>query len=116
MTALAACTEIEPLPSTTRTAGAVETVSLEIEGMHCEGCVNAIAGTVDALDGVRSCDVSLEDEFAVVTYTDPMTESDVVDAVASLGYTVTVATSDDGASSSERPAPSDADSDADASS
>ena len=40
------------------------TIHLTVEGMSCENCVAAITHALEGLDGVVSCEVSLEDESA----------------------------------------------------
>lgn len=65
-----------------------KTVQLRVDGMSCDGCVNAIVKKVDALDGVVSCDVSLEERSATIALSDPDAENTVEEAIRKLGYTV----------------------------
>lgn len=99
---LLACSEsslpAEDAPPTTApdTASAepiVDTVALNysITGMHCQGCVDSIIGTVAKLEGVASCEVSLENESAVITVADAALEDTIIETIKGLGYTVTVA-------------------------
>ncbi|NXO02405.1 ATP7B ATPase, partial [Rhinopomastus cyanomelas] len=44
------------------------TVSIQIEGMHCESCVRNIEGNISDLPGIQSIKVSLEQKRAVVQY------------------------------------------------
>jgi copper chaperone CopZ len=69
-----------------------ETVALNvtIKGMHCDGCVNTIASTVSGMEGVASCDVSLEDESAVITVADASMAPRIVETINELGYTATI--------------------------
>ena len=85
----AACTETsEPATVTTpAVARASETIILGVEGMHCDGCVNAVTTKVSKVDGVESCEVSLEDGTATVV-ADPASFDEVQGAIAKLGYTV----------------------------
>ena len=46
----------------------METVTLEISGMTCGGCVRSVGNVLTALDGVTKADVSLEKRSAVVDY------------------------------------------------
>ncbi len=39
-----------------------------IEGMHCAGCVNSVAGALEAIDGVRNVQVNLASEKAFLEY------------------------------------------------
>ena len=43
-----------------------ETATLTVTGMHCEKCVARVTAALEAIDGVTSVQVSLEDERAVV--------------------------------------------------
>lgn len=43
-----------------------QAVSLEIGGMHCDGCVETVQGILEKLDGVESAAVSLETNSATV--------------------------------------------------
>jgi len=67
------------------------TVTLAIEGMHCQGCVTAITGKVQTLDGVREVHVSLQDKVASVTVDRPECVEPIIEAIHSLGYRATVA-------------------------
>ncbi len=44
------------------------TVTIAIEGMHCDGCAGTIQKGLAAMEGVDSCTVSFENKLAVVTY------------------------------------------------
>lgn len=46
----------------------METVTLNIGGMTCMGCVNSVRKVLAAIDGVQSVDVSLERAVATVVY------------------------------------------------
>lgn len=63
------------------------TVVFEIQGMHCDGCANAISTKAGRVEGVVACEASFEDGTAVVEV-DPDAVDDVQAAIASLGYTV----------------------------
>lgn len=67
------------------------TVTLAIEGMHCQGCATAITGKVQTLEGVREVHVSLQDKVASVTVDRPECVEPVIQAIDSLGYKATVA-------------------------
>lgn len=43
-----------------------ETVTLNVEGMHCEKCVARVTTALEAVEGVTSAQVSLENSNAVV--------------------------------------------------
>lgn len=80
-----------PQPADGGGESAATTVTLAIEGMHCQGCVTAITGKVQTLDGVRQVRVSLPDEAAWVTLNRPQQVDTVIQAIDSLGYKATVA-------------------------
>ena len=44
------------------------TIQLNIEGMHCDGCVKSITKALQAIPGVNAIDVSLEQKRAIVTH------------------------------------------------
>ncbi len=64
------------------------TLVFDVQGMHCNGCVEAITADVRAIAGVRGAQVSLENHTARVEVADPALESTVEGAIRSLGYTV----------------------------
>jgi Cu+-exporting ATPase len=58
-----------------------------VEGMHCDGCVQAITAKLTAMPGVDSVEVSLADESAtVICQADGPDPDQVVKAVEGLGY------------------------------
>jgi len=64
----------------------------DVSGMHCQGCVNMITTVVSRLDGVVDCAVSLEEESATVTVTDPALAEQIIEAINSAeGYTAELA-------------------------
>ena len=86
---IAGCTETsEPAATAPAVARESETIVLGVEGMHCDGCVNAVTTKVSKVDGVASCEVSLDDGTATVV-ADPASFEAVQAAIAKLGYTVT---------------------------
>lgn len=64
------------------------TVTFEVHGMHCEGCVGAIQRALGETQGVVEKTVSLAESAAVVTY-DPakVAPADLVAVIEELGYT-----------------------------
>jgi len=64
------------------------TLRFGVEGMHCDGCANAIAGKVKAIDGVESCEVSLEDRSAEIAVRDANLAPQVRAAIEGLGYRI----------------------------
>ena len=45
-----------------------ETCYVHIEGMSCQSCVRNITGKVEEIEGVTSCDVSLENKLATIEF------------------------------------------------
>lgn len=60
--------------------------NLNIEGMHCAGCVNSVQKSLEQLKGVEQANVNLATESALVHYTDGLTDEDFRKAVESAGY------------------------------
>lgn len=46
------------------------TVKIPVTGMSCQHCVRAVTSALEAMDGVKSAQVSLADKQATVTYDD----------------------------------------------
>lgn len=61
---------------------------LTIQGMHCENCQARVENAIDRLDGV-ACQVNLRKKVAHVTYSRPVSDSELRAIVEKLGYTVT---------------------------
>ena len=86
-------------PAVVRAASAAEPaveprrVTLSIEGMTCGGCAISARKVLTRLDGVRSAEVSYENQRALVTY-DPakVTVEQMIAAITTLGYKATVIT------------------------
>jgi copper chaperone CopZ len=70
------------------------TLSFAVTGMHCDGCAQAIEGTVSRIPGVSGCDASFEDSSATVVVSDPSLAGAVLTAVAEMGYTIELAASE----------------------
>ena len=92
-TPFAALAALPPVSAsaTQRSAVALDTVTLHIEGMTCGGCTLATRTVLERLDGVTKADVSYEQKRAIVTF-DPakVTVAQLIAAVATLKYTATV--------------------------
>jgi len=64
-------------------------VELKVEGMSCEGCVNAIRRAVGQIDGVQQVDVSVADKRVSVTYDEGRTaEAAIKERIEDAGYGV----------------------------
>lgn len=66
------------------------TVTLDVKGMTCGGCVIGVRTVLARLTGVTKAEVSYEQHRAVVTY-DPAktTVQQMIAAIMTLGYTAT---------------------------
>jgi copper chaperone len=76
--------------SRTRKERAMNTVRLEIEGMHCDGCAANVQSLLERQTGVKKATASYADKEARVLY-DPgvISEDQVAGVVERAGYGVT---------------------------
>ena len=84
-------------PAPTQLAGpsdAFRTVTLDLDGMTCEGCAALVQNSLTGLPGVQSASVSYADRRAVVTIdrVSGLDEDSLVNAIEAAGYTARVAT------------------------
>ncbi len=65
----------------------METTTIKIGGMSCQGCVKNIGGVLGALAGVTSAEVSLEAAAATVVF-DPqaVTRAALLAAIEDAGF------------------------------
>jgi len=68
----------------------MQTTTLNISGMTCNGCVSSVSRVLNALDGVAKADVSLDKKCAVVDY-DPakLGVDQLKRTIVDAGYEVT---------------------------
>lgn len=65
-----------------------------IEGMHCTGCVMAVEGAIERLEGVAVANANYARQVADVEYDEvQVNPEDIVAAVRLAGYDATVNTS-----------------------
>lgn len=65
------------------------TVTLNIDGMTCGGCVKSVTRILSELDGVSHAEVNLENKSAVVNFDESKVKiNQLVDAVEDGGYDV----------------------------
>lgn len=55
----------------------MKTSEIKIKGMSCNHCVASVQKALSALEGVKSVDVSLENETATVEYDEAKTEENI---------------------------------------
>lgn len=65
----------------------VQTVTIWIEGMTCNSCVQSIEGRICQMSGVRSITVSLKEEEGTVTFDPGLTEPEQLrEAIEDMGF------------------------------
>ena len=85
--ALAGCGEdADPNAKTPQEVTPTQTLTFDVEGMTCQGCVNKIESSVAQLPGVASVEVSLDEKRATVACDETCTPDAVVAAVEGAGY------------------------------
>ena len=62
--------------------------TIEIEGMHCEGCTNRVKNVLFSIPEVKSCNVSLEDKKAELILTKDISDDIIKEKIEVLGFTV----------------------------
>lgn len=62
--------------------------TLQIDGMHCAGCVNAVDKQLESLEGVKSAQVNLATESAIVEYEGEISMDDFAEVISRGGYTL----------------------------
>ncbi len=68
------------------------TLTLNIGGMTCGGCVKSVTKVLEALDGVEKAEVSLENANAVITYdADKIQAAALIEAVEDAGFDASTA-------------------------
>ncbi len=68
----------------------MKNVTLNVQGMTCEGCASTVAAALKRVEGVRRADVLLEDEEAKLLLEDDVREEDLFAAVERAGYGASV--------------------------
>ena len=67
----------------------MQTVTLNVDGMTCGGCVKSVTRLSAGVEGVEKAEVSLENKNAVITFDESKTDTDaLIDAVEDGGYDV----------------------------
>ncbi len=70
--ALASCGQQQEEPSAVAvTVAVVDSLSLPVYGMTCDGCVQAVCNSLEKVEGVGSVEVDLEEGVALVRRSDP---------------------------------------------
>lgn len=64
-------------------------LKLDVKGMTCEGCENAIIRSVGTLEGVHETHASHTEELVTVYYDPALTDAvQIAEAITKTGYTV----------------------------
>lgn len=67
----------------------MKSVTMQVEGMHCQGCATAIRARLASQPGVIAAEVSFDEGRARVLYDPKVGEAQqLVEAVQALGYRV----------------------------
>ena len=65
-----------------------QTITLNIEGMTCDGCVKSVTNALNQVAGVQSADISLENN-ATISFDDSQTnENQLKEAIEDAGFDV----------------------------
>lgn len=69
----------------------MDTITLKVEGMSCNHCVNAVEGSVGKLEGVSKVKVDLDNGTVDVELNSSKVSKDAIkDAIEDQGYDVVV--------------------------
>ena len=66
----------------------MKNIELNIEGMHCEGCVNRIKNALSTIKGIDSFNVSLEEKKLTISVKKEKTIDEVIKKIEALGFNV----------------------------
>ncbi len=68
-------------------SGDIETIQLNISGMHCAGCAAGIEATLKMMDGIKEASVNFATSKGIFTF-DPkkVTKETIVNKIRELGY------------------------------
>ena len=61
-------------------------LTLDVTGMKCEGCANAVDAALGRVEGVRRVEVSLEEGRAEIVADDDLVPDELVTATEQAGY------------------------------
>lgn len=66
----------------------MESIELNIEGMHCMGCSTRLQKVLNNLDGVSKAEVSFETGIAKIEYDNKLKIDDIKNAIIDAGFKV----------------------------
>ncbi|WP_308567272.1 heavy-metal-associated domain-containing protein [uncultured Haemophilus sp.] len=67
----------------------MKTITLNIEGMHCGGCVKSVTQVLTELDGVQSADVQLEGKANITFDENRANVAQLIEVIEDAGFDVT---------------------------
>ena len=67
----------------------MKTITLNIEGMHCGGCVKSVTRVLTELDGVQSADVQLEGKANITLDENRVNVAQLIEVIEDAGFDAT---------------------------
>lgn len=67
----------------------MKTITLNVEGMHCGGCVKSIERVLTELDGVQSADVQLEGKATITFDENRVNVAQLIEVIEDAGFDAT---------------------------
>ena len=64
----------------------MKTITLNIEGMHCGGCVKSVTRVLTELDGVQSADVQLEGKANITFDENRVNVAQLIEVIEDAGF------------------------------
>ena len=82
-----ACGNITKNHEKEKEGGSIMNKTVKVEGMMCQHCVAHVKKALEALKGVQTAEVSLEQKQAVLTCTEQVADAEIKAAIEEAGYT-----------------------------
>ena len=67
----------------------MKTITLNIEGMHCGGCVKSVTRVLTELDGVQSANVQLEGKANITFDENRVNVAQLIEVIEDAGFDAT---------------------------
>ena len=67
----------------------MKTITLNIEGMHCGGCVKSVTQVLTELDSVQSADVQLEGKANITFDENRVNVAQLIEVIEDAGFDAT---------------------------
>ncbi len=67
----------------------MKTITLNIEGMHCGGCVKSVTRVLTELDGIQSADVQLEGKANITFDENRVNVAQLIEVIEDAGFDAT---------------------------